>query len=249
MTDREIEKQRYNRAAIAESELAELPIGAEGFPSRYREPYDRYNQLLGETLTRESVVLELGAGGGRHTVRLTSLSDFVLAIDVSSVALSLLQRRTKFRGRPVCADIESLPIADSSVDVVAAAGSLSYGEPAIVDAEIRRVLKPGGSLVIVDSLNGNPIYRINRWLHCLRGERTRSTLRRIPDSGRIQNLCQDFETVELDAYGTFLFLHPALARIVGAQRSQRICEDLDDRFGHGPNGFKFVLCARGFERK
>lgn len=249
MTDREIEQQRYDRAAIAESELAELPVGAGGFPLRYREPYDRYNQRLGETLTRESVVLELGAGAGRHTVRLTSLSDFVLAIDVSSVALSLLRRRTEYRGRPVCADIESLPIADSSVDVVAAAGCLSYGEPAIVDAEIRRILKPGGSLVIVDSLNGNPIYRLNRWLHYRRGDRTRSTLRRIPDSRRILDLCRDFDMIELDAYGTFLFLYPALARLVGTERSQQICEGLDDRFGHGSNGFKFVLCARGFDPK
>ena len=35
--------------------------------------------------------------------------------------------------------------------------------------EIYRVLKQGGILIIVDSLNHNPVYKFNRWIHYLYG--------------------------------------------------------------------------------
>ena len=47
--------------------------------------------------------------------------------------------------------------------------------------EIYRVLKPGGFVIIVDSLNNNPIYKFNRYLHYLRDNRSKDTLQRIPD--------------------------------------------------------------------
>ena len=38
------------------------------------------------------------------------------------------------------------------------------GEAKKVDSEIYRIIKPGGFFICGDSLNNNPIYRINRYM-------------------------------------------------------------------------------------
>ena len=55
--------------------------------------------------------------------------------------------------------------------------------------EIHRVLKQNGIFICIDSLNENPIYKLNRYLHYLRGNRTKSTLKRMPD----RKLLKDYE--------------------------------------------------------
>lgn len=59
------------------------------------------------------------------------------------------------------ADMEQLPFENESFNIVTSAGSLSYGYQIKVDYEIRRVLKPNGFFICVDSLKHNPIYKIN----------------------------------------------------------------------------------------
>lgn len=246
MSDKDLERERYEKAARREALALDLAIGANDLAEAYRAPYVCYEQHLATLIRANDTVLELGAGSGRHTAALANTNARVIALDISSAALTVGQRRAGGKSNPVCGDMEALPLRDNSIDSVASAGSLSYGEPFTVDSEIFRVLRPGGSLLLVDSLNGNPLYRLNRWVHYLRGNRTRSTLKRIPDSRRLAKLARHFEVVELKAFGSFLFLYSTLNQFVGPQRSQEICEDLDARFGGGPNGFMFVLAARGF---
>ena len=78
------------------------------------------------------------------------------------------------------ADIEQLPFKDMSFDAVCCAGSLSYGSKKQVISEIFRVLKTNGIFISIDSLNDNPIYKLNRYIHFLRGNRSFSTLINMP---------------------------------------------------------------------
>jgi ubiquinone/menaquinone biosynthesis C-methylase UbiE len=47
--------------------------------------------------------------------------------------------------------------------LIVSAGSLSYGDNDKVLDEIYRVLKNKGAFIAIDSLNNNPIYRLNRF--------------------------------------------------------------------------------------
>ena len=110
--------------------------------------------------------------------------------------------------------------------------------------EIFRVLKPGGVFVCVDSLNHNPIYRFNRWIHFLRGERTRSTLIRMPTISLIEQYRMKFGHVDVEFFGGLSWAIPVLASFFGVAKATRILDRLDELINVKKSAFKFVLTAR-----
>ena len=97
------------------------------------------------------VVLDAGSGPPRRELRKRYPQAIVVALDF---ALPML-RRTGLVARlfhtpalPVCADLERLPLADASVDLVWSNMALHWlGEPHAAFAEFRRVLAPDGLLM------------------------------------------------------------------------------------------------------
>ena len=140
--------------------------------------------------------------------------------------------------------MECLPFQDGQFDMVASAGSLSYGDNDLVMQEIYRVLKPGGCFVCVDSLNHNPIYRLNRWIHYLRGNRTKGTLVRMPTNSLFERYRKRFCEVDVHFFGGFSWLLPIMILVVGRRRAARLLDQLDDLFSVKNSAFKFVLVAR-----
>jgi len=137
--------------------------------------YDRANHLLSAGIDRswwtrtarlfrpilqypETVALDLCCGTGDMTMALLKLRPNathtapILAVDFSHQMLSLGQK--KFAGRnvlPIEADALHLPLANASVDLVTSAfgfRNLANYEEGL--AEIRRVLRPGGQLGILE---------------------------------------------------------------------------------------------------
>lgn len=251
--DKLVELHRYDARARSQLSASGIAPAADEFgsitmPQYLRTPYIFYEKCVSELIGSQDEVLELGAGSGLHTWALVQTGARVTATDISSNALKLLEQRIVNAGgevRTQVADIESLPFADASFDVVACAGSLSYGEPALVDAEIRRVLRPGGLLVCVDTLNHNPIYRLNRWLHYWRGARTKSTLQRMPDLARIETLSNGFASVNVNYFGALSFAMPLVERLCGPKRAQLVSDRFDRLIGVKSSAFKFVLVAKG----
>jgi ubiquinone/menaquinone biosynthesis C-methylase UbiE len=172
-TDKQIELDRYDvraRSTLSNAvgTLADVELGSASMPHYLRTPYVCYEMHAKSLITSQHKVLELGAGSGLHSWALVQSGAQVICTDISPNSLKVLAHQYASRGIAVetqVADIEKLPFPDDSFDVVASAGCLSYGQPALVDTEIRRVLRAGGMFICVDSLNHNPIYRLNRLLH------------------------------------------------------------------------------------
>lgn len=254
--DKIIELERYDKRAQSQlsifgSEHLAGEFGSLAMPQYLRAPYTCYEKCVSELISAEDQVLELGAGSGLHTWVLVQTGARVTATDISPNSLRLLNQRIVNMGGSVktqLADIESLPFPDASFDAVTCAGSLSYGEPAKVDSEVKRVLRPGGLLVCVDSLNHNPIYRLNRWLHYWRGARTKSTLQRMPDLTRIAMLGSGFANVDVYYFGALSFAMPVIARVCGPARAQAVSDCFDQLIGVRRSAFKFVLVAKGLNR-
>jgi SAM-dependent methyltransferase len=253
MNDKSVERERYDeraRLALNSKKGAEPhELGAAGIPAELRAPYTFYERVIGTLISAKHEVLELGAGTGWHTGALLRSGATVTATDISPSSLALLVSSLGgvATGRLITrvADIENLPFDASSFDVVACAGSLSYGDPALVDAEILRVLRPGGAFVCVDSLNHNPVYRLNRWLNYKRGDRSLSTLKRMPDIPRIEKFSRHFASVDVRYFGSISWAMPLLKRVLGRDRAASASDAFDDLIRVRNSAFKFVLAAKG----
>ncbi|SDD79238.1 Methyltransferase domain-containing protein [Paenibacillus sp. UNCCL117] len=112
-------------------------------------------------------ILDLGAGSGRLTAELANKAASVTATDLSPAMLDVLRERlARLDARtPVltyAADHRQLPLADQSFDLVVSGWSICYltqshlpewsDNLAAVMNEIDRVLKPGGSMIILETM-------------------------------------------------------------------------------------------------
>jgi len=246
--DTKNERERYDARAkqVLQNELAVNSCGYKGFVQALQKPYVSYYDRISSRVQKSTTVVELGAGDGQHSLHISELSDNFTATDISPVSLELLESRLHKEGARVktqVADMVELPFEDNSVDVVTSAGSLSYADPTQVDAEILRVLKPEGCFICVDSLNHNPVYKMNRYIHYLRGHRTKATLRRMPNSKRLRALTQHFSEVEIEYFGSISFTVPLLHRLFGNGVATTISGFFDGIPVFNRMAFKFVLCA------
>jgi ubiquinone/menaquinone biosynthesis C-methylase UbiE len=160
----------------------ELGNGVEARPITTREGYDRWapfydepgNQLLDieQPIVREildslpvGVALDVACGTGRHTAHLASLGHKVIGVDTSPEMLARAREKVP-EGEFHEADLHDVPLPEDSVDLVVCAIALSHVAdlgPAL--AELVRVLRPNGHLVISDSRGligdiGLPLVRV-----------------------------------------------------------------------------------------
>lgn len=247
-TDKELERSRYNQRALVfcETSLSSLPTGSCAIPYPIRSPYIFYERILVDLLLTHPLVLELCAGMGEHTSTLVDHSEHLIATDISPQSLHILRKR--FSQAPnldtcVC-DMETLPFSSNSFDLVTCAGGLSYGDNQLVMNEISRVLKPGGYFVCIDSLNNNPIYKFNRFIHYLRGRRSLSTLKRMPTLSLINQYQKTFTSICARYYGCFSWFVLPLSTIIGDEYSSLISDWLDSHLNIPCLAFKFVLVVQ-----
>ncbi len=113
-------------------------------------------RLLDEVPER-GVVVDLGTGTGRVLPELSRRAERVIAVDASPSMLEQARKRVHASGIEAIdfrlGDLEHLPFHDGEVDVVLANMVLHHApEPAQAVAEIHRVLRPGGKLLLGDFL-------------------------------------------------------------------------------------------------
>jgi ubiquinone/menaquinone biosynthesis C-methylase UbiE len=110
--------------------------------------------LLGNNVTKESRVLEIGCGGGRITLPASSMAESLIATDPSKNMLRVCKQylAAKTNVRYEHTDGFTLqPVTDASVDMVFSHDVFVHFSALQVYAsllEIRRVLQPGGTVLI-----------------------------------------------------------------------------------------------------
>lgn len=110
--------------------------------------------LLG-MLDENWTVGDLGCGTGQMTEALAPFVKKVVAVDDSAAMLAAAKKRLAGISNVELrqGDMAALPLEDDSLDAVMLFLVLHYVvEPAQVFSEIRRVLRPGGKLLIVDMM-------------------------------------------------------------------------------------------------
>jgi SAM-dependent methyltransferase len=133
----------------------------------------RMNQLTLERLAikAEDRLLEVGFGGGDLLERILSTrqSEFVAGVDLSADMVRLVSRRLRSyieagKAEVRCGDIEALPHNDGEFTKLCSVNTLYFWRnPALALAECRRVLRPGGQILLCfnsrEDLEAWPIHK------------------------------------------------------------------------------------------
>lgn len=138
-------------------------------------------------------VLEVAVGTGRTLPYYRDVASLT-AIDLTPEMLAIARSRAAHAGIEVElseADAEALPFGDARFDTVVCALALcSIPRPDVAVAEMRRVLVPGGTLLLADHIGSTwpPVYAlqwvVERWSIPVRGEHlTRRHLARVEAAG------------------------------------------------------------------
>jgi arsenite methyltransferase len=167
-------KQRYaDLARSADSEKA-FPVGPEsakalgyspdeidGLPPSVTESFAGVgNPFSMSELQAGQIVLDLGCGAGMDALlaaRRVGPSGKVIGVDITEEMTLKARKNTEATGLTNVefhqGDVESLPLADKTVDVVISNGvfNLCLNKPRVV-AESFRVLRAGGRLVMADMI-------------------------------------------------------------------------------------------------
>ena len=158
-TDSEI-RTAYDLAAAlyAEKFLDELP----------HKPLDRdLLQRFADVVGKEANIIDLGCGPGHTTAYLSSLGLSPLGVDLSPKMISIAQSQFPDQGFAV-GDFHCLEYADNSFDGCLAfycIVHLQQKQLARVFAEIRRVLKPHGSVLLAFHIGDEPVF-VENFLEC-----------------------------------------------------------------------------------
>ena len=145
--------------------LAERRTKSQEFFSSSAGQWDRMrDDLFGERFhlaalpafaDSEWTVGDLGCGTGQMTAALAPFVKHVIAVDASAAMLQAAKKRLQGFGNVELrrGDLEALPIDDARLDAATLALVLHHlPEPGSALAEVARVLKPRGRLLIVDML-------------------------------------------------------------------------------------------------
>jgi ubiquinone/menaquinone biosynthesis C-methylase UbiE len=141
---------------------ASSSVSAE-FWTRVAEKYDRVvdrqiglgaRERVRDCVARErdlGVLAEFGCGTGYYTDALASRSERVLATDLSPGMLEIARQRVRAHNVTFrVEDCQHTTLADAELDTAFMSLVLHFTEPPRAVAEMRRVLKPGGVLIVAN---------------------------------------------------------------------------------------------------
>lgn len=149
-------RQRRRESARAYFDRIAATFGEQLLPGRTWEGLARSLLLLAP----RARYADLGIGDGLLTLMLSEVAERVTAVDISQEMLTQLAERARKRGidnvETVLGEIEDLPLPDASFDVAVLSQALHHAEaPEQALAEARRILVPGGRVLVIDLLAHN----------------------------------------------------------------------------------------------
>ena len=148
-----------------------------------------YRAALGHLDERHARVLDVGCGTGLMSARLSASGRRVCGVDLSAGMIERARCRVQPGLEFIQGDAECLPVASGDYDAVVNLISFHhYPNPSLALSEFRRVLRPGGRLVLI-AFDRNSRYirlaqKTNRWVKLIAGKSWQKTSAEVEELAR-----------------------------------------------------------------
>jgi ubiquinone/menaquinone biosynthesis C-methylase UbiE len=150
------EWQFMNYGYVPNADEEPLALSPDATLQKY--PLFMYHYLATKTNIADKQVLEVGSGrgGGANYIASNLKPAFYTGMDLAQSAVDLANKLHKHPNlKFIQGSAESIPFPDNSIDVVINVESChAYGSVSKFLSEVKRVLKPGGYLLLVDFRSG-----------------------------------------------------------------------------------------------
>jgi ubiquinone/menaquinone biosynthesis C-methylase UbiE len=155
-------------------------IGMEGAVARWydrstRKDMERFRALaarLRTVLPQGGDMLEVAPGPGFVAIEMAKGGTYrVTGLDVSRTMVELARRNAAEAGVDVAfrqGNVSAMPFADNSFDLLACSAAFkNFSEPHRALEEMHRVLRPGGTAVVLDLRRDVPMSEIGRYFRAI----------------------------------------------------------------------------------
>ena len=248
---KEVEKNRYNSRAkenLSRINPQQLLVGFLALPVYLQAPYKYYHETIASKTFRGAKILDICCGDGLHSYTGSMYGGDVTVTDIAEYNVKLTIEKGRLLGhdiRGIIADMDDLSLDNEFFDIATCAGSMSYLELDTFVPKVNSMLKRGGYFIAVDSFNYNPIYRLNRFIHFLRGNRSFRVNQNIPNDDTIAYIKTCFEEVEVKYFGIFTFAAIFLKPFLNPEKLATLLNKLDQNFVFLKKySFKIVIIAK-----
>jgi ubiquinone/menaquinone biosynthesis C-methylase UbiE len=191
----------------------------EGFNPHLLRSYSFCYYLL-EKYFQDKKILDYGCGNGVHSIFLAKLGKEVVGIDLSQSSLRIAKERAKragFEGKTefLVMDCENTQFSDNSFDAVFDGGTFSSLDIKKALPELARILKPGGSLIGIETFGHNPLVNLKRRLNKRSGKRTEWAAEHIVRMKNLEEAKKYFDKTETNFFHLVSWIVFPLLRFPG----------------------------------
>jgi len=204
----------------------------EGFKPLDLASFSFLYKLLSECC-RDKIVLDYGCGNGIHSFfPIKAGAKKVVGIDLSEVSLNIAREKARKEGvgdkiEFLAMDCEKLEFLDNYFDIIFDGGTFSSLDINKAFPELRRVLKPEGCLIGIETFGHNPITNLKRKVNKVTGKRTGWAESHIFQQKDLDAAKKYFNKIEVYYFHIVSFLALPFLNLPGGKLLLKLLEKVD----------------------